>query len=45
MLLPYLTFVAETYDAGGKPTVCVSGVWVGVDNAWEQEKLKARKNA
>jgi hypothetical protein len=24
-------------------TVCVSGVWEGVDNAWGQEKLKARK--
>jgi hypothetical protein len=24
-------------------TVCVSGVWVGVDSVWEQEKLEARK--
>lgn len=24
-------------------TVCVTCVWVGVDNAWKQEKLKARK--
>ena len=24
-------------------TVCVTGVWAGVDNAWEQEKLEARK--
>ena len=25
------------------PTVCVTCVWAGVDNAWEQEKLEARK--
>jgi hypothetical protein len=25
------------------PTVCVTCVWAGVDSAWEQEKLKARK--
>jgi hypothetical protein len=24
-------------------TVCVTCVWVGVDNAWEQEKPEARK--
>jgi hypothetical protein len=24
-------------------TVCVTGVWAGVDSAWEQEKLEARK--
>jgi hypothetical protein len=24
-------------------TVCVTCVWAGVDNAWEQEKLEARK--
>jgi len=24
-------------------TVCVSGVWAGVDNVWEQKKLEARK--
>jgi hypothetical protein len=29
-------------DEGGL-TVCVTGRWVGVDSAWEQEKLKARK--
>jgi hypothetical protein len=22
--------------------VCVSGVWVGVDNAWEQKKIEIR---
>ena len=26
-----------------RPTVCVTCVWAGVDNAWEQEKLEARK--
>ena len=25
------------------PNVCVTCVWVGVDSAWEQEKLEARK--
>jgi len=24
-------------------TVCVTCVWVGVDNVWEQRKLEARK--
>jgi hypothetical protein len=26
-----------------QPTVCVTCVWAGVDSAWEQEKLEARK--
>jgi hypothetical protein len=26
-----------------RPTVGVTGGWVGVDSAWEQEKLEARK--
>jgi hypothetical protein len=26
-----------------QPTVCVTCVWAGVDNAWEQEKPEARK--
>ena len=26
-----------------RPTVCVTRVWVGVDNVWEQEKPEARK--
>ena len=26
-----------------RPTVCVTGGWVGEDNAWEQRKLEARK--
>jgi hypothetical protein len=30
-------------DARGVPTVCVTCVWAGVDNAWEQEKPEARK--
>ncbi len=25
------------------PTVCVTRVWAGVENAWEQDKLEARK--
>jgi hypothetical protein len=28
---------------GGRPTVCVTCVWAGVDSVWEQEKLEARK--
>ena len=26
-----------------RPTVCVTCVWAGVDNAWEQEQLEAWK--
>jgi len=26
-----------------RPTVCVSGLWASVDNAWEQKKTEARK--
>ncbi len=26
-----------------RPTVCVTCVWAGVDSAWEQRKLEARK--
>jgi hypothetical protein len=29
--------------AFGCLTVCVTCVWAGVDSAWEQEKLEARK--
>ena len=31
--------------ARGVPTVCVTCVWAGVDNAWEQDakRLEARK--
>jgi len=28
---------------GSRLTVCVTCVWAGVDNAWEQEKPEARK--
>jgi hypothetical protein len=31
------------YFARNCPTVCVTCVWAGVDNVWEQEKLEARK--
>ena len=27
----------------GGLTVCVTGGWVGVDSAWEEDKLEARK--
>jgi hypothetical protein len=27
----------------GCPTVCVDWRWAGVDSAWEQDKLEARK--
>ena len=36
-------FVLLPYFARGVPTVCVTCVWAGVDSAWEQEKLEARK--
>ena len=26
-----------------RPTVCVTGRWAGVDNAWEQKKPETRK--
>jgi hypothetical protein len=29
--------------ARGKPTACVTCVWAGVDNAWEQGNAEARK--
>ena len=31
------------YSIGNRLTVCVTGAGAGVDSAWEQEKLKARK--
>jgi len=33
---------SDGYDTV-RPTVCVTCVWAGVDSAWEQEKLEARK--
>ena len=35
--------LAVTLSITQRPTVCVTCVWAGVDNAWEQEKLEARK--
>jgi hypothetical protein len=32
-----------TQFQGKRLTACVTCVWAGVDNAWEQEKLEARK--
>jgi hypothetical protein len=34
---------SSAYFARGVPTVGVTCVWAGVDNAWEQEKPEARK--
>ena len=34
---------SKTMNSRGVPTVCVTCVWAGVDSAWEQEKLEARK--
>jgi hypothetical protein len=31
------------YFARVVPTVCVTCVWAGVDNVWEQENAEARK--
>jgi len=31
------------YYARVRPTVCVTGGWVGVDKAWEEENAEARK--
>jgi len=33
----------KIYDIEGGLTVCVTCVWAGVDSAWEQGKLEARK--
>jgi hypothetical protein len=35
--------IYEPMIARVRPTVCVTCVWAGVDSAWEQEKLEARK--
>jgi len=37
-----LTFI-DTFYAMNCPTVSVTGAGVGVDSAWEQKKLEARK--
>jgi len=51
--LPFALFAEKTKHAIQRrfcicsllcqPTVCVTCVWAGVDSAWEQEKLEARK--
>jgi len=38
-----MLFSFDAHSARGVPTVCVTRVWAGVDNVWEQEKPKARK--
>ena len=35
--------IYHLYYPSCRPTVCVTCVWAGVDSAWEQEKLEARK--
>jgi hypothetical protein len=40
---PNLRFKDGFVFALGCLTACVTCVWAGVDNAWEQEKLEARK--
>ena len=46
--LPSLSAILKDYHFERKfslkcPTVCVTCVWAGVDSAWEQKKLEARK--
>jgi hypothetical protein len=36
-------FIYSFILQGSHLTVCVTCVWAGVDNVWEQEKLEARK--
>jgi hypothetical protein len=38
-----LRHLGEEMREPGQPTVCVTGAGAGVDSAWEQEKLEARK--
>ena len=39
----YVFFIFPLQPLLSSPTVCVSGFWAGVDSAWEQKKLEARK--
>ena len=43
VVIPHLEAEALTAFRLQRPTVCVTGAGVGVDSAWEQEKLEARK--
>jgi hypothetical protein len=38
-----MVFLLFLNYCASRPTVCVTCVWAGVDNVWEQEKLEARK--
>jgi hypothetical protein len=38
---PYIQQMARTLRV--EPSVCVTCVWAGVDNAWEQKKPEARE--
>jgi hypothetical protein len=35
--------LVKFHSPSARPTVCVTGAGAGVDNAWEQKKLEARK--
>jgi len=35
--------IFELFQLRQRPTVCVSGLWAGVDKVWKREKLEARK--
>ena len=39
LIFAFMTLILE----GSQLTVCVTCVWAGVDSAWEQYKLEARK--
>ncbi|MCK6463174.1 MAG: hypothetical protein L6Q29_05165, partial [Candidatus Pacebacteria bacterium] len=39
----FLLDFSSAYFGRGVPTACVTCVWAGVDSAWEQGKLEARK--
>jgi hypothetical protein len=42
--IPNLFFLRESLQTFSTiSTACVTCVWAGVDSAWEQEKLEARK--
>jgi hypothetical protein len=41
--LCHSSLLSLLFIIAGCPTVCVSGLWAGWDNAWEQEKPEARK--
>jgi len=42
LLQNYFELICDDFTTS-QPTVCVTCVWAGVDSAWEQGKLEARK--